>query len=497
MLSEEKPKQYNHRVALFGLGGVGKTQIAIEYVNRYKFRYNAVFWISAADRAGLLSGYQEIAQVIGCTPLDSGDAESTAKNVLMWLKKQQNWLLVLDNMDDTRGVRPYLPHSTRSGHILITTRHSDATGIQAQGLKIDVFTQEEARDFLILRTGLAACEKTQSEAVKIVIELGFLALAIEQAAAYIRVTLKNIFKFLDIYANHRQTIFGERPEQNWENPVVATTWSMSFAIVKKNNPDAEFLLNLFAFLNPDEILIEFLEAGVNGLRQPLKAIIENSHRFIKAVGDLDQLSLVSRNPSGTSVSIHRLVQAVLRDRLEPENERKFMEIAVELMTNAFPLFHEESNRQICRKYQDQALGPLRGFSELRTKHMAYISSRLGYFLLCDGKPYDAEFFGKLATDIFTQKFRTEHPDTLTSMNNLASTYRALGRTNDAMALQETVLEVRRRILAKEHPDTLTIMNNLALTYRDLGRTSDAMALQETVLEVRRLRGSWERNIPIH
>src|SRR5271168_3630796 len=116
-LEETNPKQYSHRLAIYGMGGVGKTQVAIEYVYQRENDYDDVYWISAADQTTLLSGFQEIGAKTGClkpaeSPLDA------AKAVLVWLRLQKNWLLVIDNLDDVAVANGLLP-AMDTGHTLI------------------------------------------------------------------------------------------------------------------------------------------------------------------------------------------------------------------------------------------------------------------------------------------------------------------------------------------------------------------------------------------
>src|SRR5947207_5122950 len=115
MLRDDNPQKHKHRVALFGLGGIGKTQTAIEYVVTQRPNYNAIFWITAAESSDLLYGLQEIAKLTGCTNPDAGNSNEVATQVVRWLADQARWLLVLDNLDDIGVVKNYLPDTTNGG----------------------------------------------------------------------------------------------------------------------------------------------------------------------------------------------------------------------------------------------------------------------------------------------------------------------------------------------------------------------------------------------
>jgi tetratricopeptide (TPR) repeat protein len=476
---------FNHRVALYGMGGVGKTQVALEYVFKFKSKYKSIFWITAEDLTHLQFGFQEIAQSTQCVKTEGKEAASLARDVLGWLEKQNSWLLVLDNVDDTSIIYNYLPDvSAGNGNLLITMRNPDVTSILAQGLEVGVFEAQTATEMLLLRSDMPekGDDKTKAHAMMIVQELGFLALAIEQAAAFIRVSLKDISKFMAVYTASREKFLHERPAQHWNYPhVVATTWSMSFGSVKERNRNAAELLNLFAFLNPDGILVEFLERGRDGLCGQLKTLIGEPFEFMKSLGLLEQYSLIRRSDEGRMISIHRLVQAVIRDNLALETEKTFMDMTLAVFLSAFPVF-EENKRQICRKYQAQVLGPLHTMSKVQTEDVAEISNRMAHFLSIDGKFHDAQKLAQIASDIYRHQFGAENSRTLTGIANLAVTYRALGQWMVAMALQEQVVEARRRMFGDEDLDTLTSMSNLAPTYRALGRTKDAADLQEWVLK---------------
>jgi hypothetical protein len=194
-LRETKPKQYNHRVAIYGMGGVGKTQIAIEYVYQHETTYQDIYWISAADQTAFLSGFQEIAQRTGClNGRIALEPIQLAKEVLSWLRTQENWLLIVDNLDDEGIADGLLPETRKGGHVLITTRNQTTKNIPAEGLEVPVLCENDAIDLLCIRSEAtdSAMPSFRCVVSEIVQELGYLALAIEQAAAFIRSVNLNI-----------------------------------------------------------------------------------------------------------------------------------------------------------------------------------------------------------------------------------------------------------------------------------------------------------------
>ena len=216
-LCQTQERTFNHRVALYGMGGVGKTQVALEYVFKYKSEYNSMFWITADSLANLQSRFQEIARVTQCVNTDENDAVSLARDVLTWLEKQISWLLVLDNVDNISIIYDYLPDvSAGNGNLLITSRDPNVTGIPAQGLEVEVFKPQTAAEMLLLHANMTHKQdsETRSHAMTIVHELGFLALAIEQAAAFIRTSLRDISQFMAVYSASREKFLRERPAQN-------------------------------------------------------------------------------------------------------------------------------------------------------------------------------------------------------------------------------------------------------------------------------------------
>ena len=260
-LFDQAPQKYNHRIALYGMGGIGKTQTALEYVYTNRDSYERIYWITAVDQASLLSGYQKIAIKAGLKSLLNLKPVEIAEGVLSWLRQEQSWLLVIDNLDDINIAAGFLPQTGPHQHTLITTRNPNSAGIPAEGLEVPLLDPTDSVDLLSTLSNIAiiANSSESEQAYQIVQELGYLPLAIEQAAAYVREVAGDFATFLDDYNKNHKDVHQWIPQGNRSYPhSVATTWSMSFNIVRNNHPQAAELLRLLSFLNPDGILNRFL-----------------------------------------------------------------------------------------------------------------------------------------------------------------------------------------------------------------------------------------------
>ena len=154
-LFDQAPKKYNHRIALYGMGGIGKTQTALEYVYTNRDSYERIYWITAVDQASLLSGYQKIAIKAGLKSLLNLKPVEIAEGVLSWLRQEQSWLLVIDNLDDINVVAGFLPQNGPHQHTLITTRNPNSAGIPAEGLEVPLLDPADSIDLLSTLSNIA------------------------------------------------------------------------------------------------------------------------------------------------------------------------------------------------------------------------------------------------------------------------------------------------------------------------------------------------------
>src|SRR5438477_3135742 len=308
-LYDQASKKYNHRIALYGMGGIGKTQTALEYVYTNRDDYEKIYWITAVDQTSLLSGYQKIATKAGLKSLLNLEPVEIAEGVVSWLRREQSWLLIIDNLDDITVAAQYLPENGPRKHTLITTRNPNSAGIPAQGFEIPLLDSNDSIDLLSTLADITITENSREseQAHQIVQEVGYLPLAIGQAAAYVREVAGDFTAFLDDYKKNHKDIHHWVAQGNRSYPhSVATTWSMSFNIVRINHPQAAELFQLLSYLNPDGILIDFLQDGAEALGDNLHQLLSNRSDMSKALIELEKFSLLKWNRLAKTLLIHRL-----------------------------------------------------------------------------------------------------------------------------------------------------------------------------------------------
>ena len=308
-------------VAVVGLGGVGKTQLAVEYSYRFAGEYRTVWWMAAEQPAGLRGQYAALAGELGLTV--SQDVERTVARVRDWLGANRGWLLVFDNAEEPAGLRPYLP-SGGKGHVLVTSRNP-AWRELGRVLKVSVWQGDRAAVFLERRTGDPDAESARalSEA------LGGLPLALEHAAAYIEASGQSVASYLRLFGEQRRRLLS----QEESSASVLATWDLSFQQVTRESEPAEQLLKLCAFLAPEDIPLDLLAEGGDPLPEPLRGSVGDDLSLDQILVTLLRYSLVNRGEG--SMSMHRLVQAAVRRALGNKTSI-WAERALSLVSAAFP-----------------------------------------------------------------------------------------------------------------------------------------------------------------
>ena len=479
--------------ALFGLGGVGKTQIAVEYAYRHQGEYIAVFWSFAGTEQSLRSGYAAIAALLDLLEKNSQEQAKVTDAVKNWLEQNPGWLLVLDNADDPTMVKPFLPQQGK-GHVLLTSRaHTFQTlGILAPR-EVNVLSPAEARAFLLYRAGKDPTARSP-EADALAKELGYLPLALEQAAAYMVENSVGFANYLDAFKKQRQALLNKQgpvfgnEEREQQKRTVATTWAVNFADVKKISPESADVLRLSAFLAPDAIPLELLENGASELPKKLtKKLAERADNPLvldELLNPLLRFSLIRRDEEKSTYSIHPLVQEVVRDGLSKENQRAWAEQTVRTVKAALPDPEFENWPAYDRLLSHVlACASLIEFWNMEFVVAGRLLDRAGYYLDDRAEYAVAEQLYRRALAIFEKVSGLEDPETATSLNNLAELYRNQGLNKDAEPLYRRALGTYEKVLGLEHPFTATILNNLALLLHARRKLAEAEPLLQRALAI--------------
>jgi len=472
------------QAAIHGLGGIGKTQTAIEYAHRFGETYRFVLWVVAESAPAIQAAYLSIARELGLVDARA-DLETAVLAMKTWLSREVGWLLIFDNADDPALVRPYLPPTRTGGSkVLLTSRAKSfvKVGIR-EPFRVETLDPEDAVKFLIERSGNAGA----GAAAELAAELGHLPLALEQAAAYIDTVGGGFGDYLAKYRRQGVALFAKGEPSTDYPKTVATTWTLSFEAVTKASPASAELMAAAAFLMPDSVPIEIFIRGGSELgdllAQGLKGAAEDPLVFWELIEPLERYSLIERLPDN-SFKLHRLTQEVLKDSLGEEGRRAWAERVVRALNAAYPPI-EFANWKLCERLQPNAMP---AFELTRTYNLASaeagrLFSVVGGFESERGNYHGAKFFEELSLGFRERVLGYEDPDTLRSRNDLAATLRVLGDLAGARKLHEQTVGTFERVLGREHPSTLIAKNNLAATLDALGDFAGARKLVEESLEI--------------
>ena len=485
---------YCPRVAITGLGGVGKTQIVLELAYRTRDSHPncSVFWVPATSLENIQQAYLEMARQLQIQVVEK--KQDVIKLVQDALSQESagQWLLILDSADDidlwlndmdmgTRSTRliDCLPKSN-NGSIVFTTRTRKAAVKFAPAI-IHVPEKDEEVATQILKKSLNNPEILDHPAMSdFLSKLTFLPLAIIQAAAYINENDISLQEYLSLWDDAEENIVEVLSEdfedegryRNQKNPV-ATTWLISFEQVRRRDVLAAKYLSFMSCLDPKMI------------PQSLLPPAESKREALEAIGTLTAYSFIAKQKDHT-FDLHRLVHLATRSWLrEQKSLTEWIRKATARLADVFP-DDNPRNRTLWRAYLPHARSLLSSsLEDDGFDGRLLLLERFGLCLLSDGRYFEAEDPLVQVMEKRKRVLGPVHLDTLTSMGNLASTLWNQGRWTEAEELDVQVVETTKRVLGPEHPGTLSSMGNLASTYRDQGRWTEAEELEAQVVETRK------------
>ncbi|MEU4093310.1 FxSxx-COOH system tetratricopeptide repeat protein [Streptomyces sp. NPDC026673] len=316
--------------ALHGMGGVGKSQIAIEYVYRHGRDYELIWWIPSEQTNLIVQSLIELGEHMG---LRVGADRSAVPAVLEALRVGQpysNWLLVFDNAENPHEVRQFFPHDG-PGRVLVTSRNSQWSTL-ASSLEVDVFTRSESVALIKRRSPQIPDEAAD----RLADALGDLPLAVEQAAVWLAETGMPAHQYLDLFETKCSELLELAPPPDYDLPVAAA-WNVSLDRLREDHPAALQLLQICAFFAPEPISRGFFEA-VRGVNAPaaLKAALDDPIKLSQAVREIGRYALARIDHRNSTIQVHRLVQRVLVEQMNPQERAEMRHYAHEILANADP-----------------------------------------------------------------------------------------------------------------------------------------------------------------
>ena len=478
-------------VALTGLGGVGKTQTALEYAYRYRPLYRAVFWAQAESPATLLAGFVSIAAILHLPSAQAKDQEQAVAEVKRWLEGNPGWLLILDNADELPVVQGFLPGEGQ-GHVLLTTRAHAAAAL-AECIRVRDMASEEGAWLLLRRAGALAKSGLFADAgatdrqlaLQLSKELGGLPLALDQAGAFMEETRLGVREYADLYTSEKAALLAERGTLG-DHPPVTVTFSLAFEKVAGSSAAAADLIRLCAFLAPDAIPEEiFTEGGASVLGENLGAAAIHQLSFARTIGEACRFSLLNRDAANRTLDIHRLVQIVIQAGMANEERRNWAERTVRATEKAFPGV-EYANGPLCQKLitHAQTCASLIGEWDFGFVEAARLLNQAAEYLAERAQYAEAEPLYQRSLAIREKALGPDHPDVATSLNNLAALYDDQGKYAEAEPLYQRSLTILEKALGPDHPDVAVSLNNLAVLYRNQGKYAEVGPLHQRSLAIR-------------
>jgi tetratricopeptide (TPR) repeat protein len=511
-------------VVLWGLGGVGKTQAAIEYVHRNLDQYDIVWWVPAEQPAQTRASLSKLADRLNVPARQ--DMQQTVRTVLSWLETTgRRWILVYDNAEDPEGLRDFLP--SMGGHTLLTSRNREWAG-DARPIEVDVFTRAESIEFLRRRGD----DISGADADRLAERLGDLPLALEQLVTVHALRGNPGSAYLPLVEDHLDKVLSGGQPKDYPTTVAALL-HLAVEELRSTLPPAPYLFELFAHLAPEPVSVSLLRSGRHGdISPPLRHILENPIELAEAIRQLGRYGLAKLDAQTQRIEVHRIVQLWLRESLDEESRDRSRANVHQLLIAADPgapddlpvwglhaqiaphvlpagivdavdpgarsvVLHQmrylylagdyESSRRLSERAVSAWSASVAG-DDLGTtdelapaiRDWANALRSLGYYT--ESRTLTIEALHKLQT---SPRFGARHPYTLMMARSVSADLRIAGDYRGALEVDRINLRWHRTLYGDDHANSVSVMSSLAVDMRMTGDFDAARRYDEDVLSWRR------------
>ncbi|WP_329259857.1 FxSxx-COOH system tetratricopeptide repeat protein [Streptomyces sp. NBC_01478] len=517
------------RVALRGISGVGKSQIAIEYAHRFGNDYDIVWWVGARFRAPAREQFAQLAPLLELpVGQELGERIRAVHEALRTGQPYRRWLLVLDSADDMEQIEDLLPEG--NGHVLITTLTQDwASSGSVTEIEVEPFQRPESVAYARRR----AQRLTEAEADDLADAVQDLPLLLAQTAAWLDANVMPAKDYVAMIRRGEASQIGIRISSDYPMGF-QTSWSITLNTLQENNPEAVELLHLFALFSPDEIPVRLMQAAhPSALPAHLAALAVDPIRWHTALRRLSESTAVrldyvessEAEPAVDRVSMHRLYHSFLLSTLTEDRREALSTIACTLLAGADPRrptdtrewsrYAEliphldpagalDSREPVVRQLVLNCIDYMRVRGENRTalwlceqtvarwrtrlqpdeRDMLVLTHDHANMLRRSGRYQEAEAVGRAVLDQLTETRSDDDPDVLRAKNGLAGTLVSLGRYDEAHHMFEECVRAYSDTLEPEAPRTLQDRSNLAVVTSLLGRYEESLVLHRDILLIR-------------
>jgi tetratricopeptide (TPR) repeat protein len=468
--------------ALHGLGGVGKTQLAVEYVYRYAGAYDLVWWVSADDLAQVRASFVELGAALGLP--EHPEVDRTVDAVLDVLRVGQTyrrWLLVFDNADHPGDLERYLPYPT--GDVLITSRNVSWSE-RAATVEVDVLDRPESISLLRERVPSTAYD----DADRLAERLGDLPLALEQAAAWLGETGMSVAEYLDLFETQFEQLT-ETPPLGYP-AAVGATYQLALDRLKERSLSAAQLLDICAFLGPAPISVALLREGLRvTLPTPLSQTLRDTVGLRRLVREIGRYALAKLNAEQDEITVHRLVQLVVRAQLTDE-ERAATQVAAQRILAQFspgsPDRQENWQRHAELSPHILPSGLIKA-DDVEARRVVLDQIR---YRFVRGDYQSSQELAQQAVEVWEDKWGRDEELTLIANRHLANALRSVGEVEQARTLALDTWTRMRRVFGDDHEHAMYTADNVSWDLRISGDFQGALRIDDENLErCRRVLGS--------